>query len=187
MRDSGEVPGAHRWVSEGTRLLRERQFMNLIKLRINAMPTLERTSRGRGVDVSCQAGCRAPGSLGLVLQCCRRGHRGRVKRHNLARYVCNCLKQLGWMVLWESHFPLPDGTLKPDLVAFKEQDALILDAQVVGTGMGLCFLHHQKVAEYLGPLLQLSARAGRSSTLLTSTITLNFRGCVVCRECPGPP
>ncbi|KAG0445048.1 hypothetical protein HPB47_001137 [Ixodes persulcatus] len=182
LRDCGKVPGAHRWVSEGTRLLRGRQFLNLIKLRINAMPTLERTSRGRGVDVSCRAGCRAPESLGHVLQCCHRGHRGRVKRHNnLARYVCNRLVQLGWTVLWEPHFPLPDGTLKPDLVAFKGQDTLILDAQVVGTGMGLGFLHHQKVAKYSGPLLQLAARAGRSGTLLTSTITLNFRG-VWCPE-----
>ncbi|EEC17934.1 conserved hypothetical protein [Ixodes scapularis] len=87
----------------------------------------------------------------------------------------NRLGQLGWTILWKPHFPLPGGMLKPYLVAFKDQDTLILDAQVVGTGMGLGFLHHQKVEKYSEPLPQLAARAGRSGNLHTSIITLNFR------------
>lgn len=53
LRESRDVPGAHRWVSEGTRMLPGRQYINLLKLRVIAQPTLERTSRGRGVDISC--------------------------------------------------------------------------------------------------------------------------------------
>ncbi|CAN7998348.1 unnamed protein product, partial [Ixodes hexagonus] len=177
VRDSRKVPGAHRWIAEGNRLLPGRQFIDIIKLRINAQPTLERTSRGRGNDISCRAGCGAPESLGHVLQCCHRGHRTRVKRHdNLARYVCTRLGQLGWTVLWEPHFDLPGGVLKPDLVAFKGENTIILDAQVVGTRMALSFHHHQKVAKYSSPGLQQAARAGRTGTLQTTSITLNFRG-----------
>ncbi|KAG0435539.1 hypothetical protein HPB47_018428 [Ixodes persulcatus] len=177
LRDSGRVPAAHRWISEGSRMLRGRQFIDLIKLRINAQPTLERTSRGRPRDVTCRAGCRAPESLGHVLQCCHRGHRNRTKRHdNLVRYVSGRLSQLKWSVLWEPHYTLPEGVLKPDPVAYKGQDSLIVDAQVVGTKMGLGFLHHQKKDKYSGVELRRQVQGERTGSLTVTTVTLNFRG-----------
>ncbi|KAG0432390.1 hypothetical protein HPB47_020886 [Ixodes persulcatus] len=83
---------------------------------------------------------------------------------------------LQWTVLWEPHFILPGGVLKPDIVAFKEQDTIIIDAQVVGTRMDLAFHHNQKVEKYSCPLLHQAARDGRTGTLKTTSITLNFRG-----------
>lgn len=68
LRDSRRVPAAHQWISEGSCLLRGRQFIHLVKLRINAQPTLERTSRCRRQDVNCRAGFRALESLGHVLE-----------------------------------------------------------------------------------------------------------------------
>lgn len=177
LRDSRKVPAAHRWISDGNRLLPGRQFIDLVKLRINAQPTLERTSRGRQQDVSCRAGCRAPESLGHVLQRCHRGHRNRTKRHdNLVRYVSTRLSQLGWSVLWEPHYTLQEGVLKPDLVAYKGEESLIIDAQVVGTKMGLGFLHHQKKAKYSGVELRRLIQERRTGPVMTTTMTLNFRG-----------
>lgn len=66
--------------------------------------------------------------------------------------------------------------MKPDIVAFKEQDTIIIDAQVVGTRMDLAFHHNQKVEKYSCPLLHQAARDGRTGTLKTTSITLNFRG-----------
>ncbi|KAG0418941.1 hypothetical protein HPB47_004484 [Ixodes persulcatus] len=86
-----------------------RHYVNVIKLRVNALPTLSRTKRGRPDGVSCRAGCRARESLGHVLQACHRGHRGRVKRHdNIARYIAMRLHQLQWTVLWEPHYTVQD-------------------------------------------------------------------------------
>ncbi|KAG0437250.1 hypothetical protein HPB47_017530 [Ixodes persulcatus] len=134
LRDSRRVPAAHQWISEGSRLLRGRQFIDLVKLRINAQPTVERKSRGHRQDLNCRAGCRAPESLGHVLQCCPREHRNGTKRHdNLVRHVSGRLSQLEWSVLWQPHYALPKGVLKPDLVAYKKEDTLIVDAQIVGT------------------------------------------------------
>ncbi|KAG0434871.1 hypothetical protein HPB47_018814 [Ixodes persulcatus] len=95
LRDTRHVPAAQSWISDGTRLLPERHYVNVIKLRVDALSTLSRTKRGRPDDASCRDGCRARESLGHVLQACHRGHRGRVKRHgNTARYIAMRLNQL---------------------------------------------------------------------------------------------
>ncbi|CAN7982139.1 unnamed protein product [Ixodes pacificus] len=118
LRDTRHVPAAQSWISDGTRLLPGRHYVNVIKLRVNALPTLSRTGRGRPDDMSCRAGCRARESLGHVLQARHRGHRGRVKRHdNLAQYVAMRLHQLKWSVLWEAHYSNQEKVMKPDLVA----------------------------------------------------------------------
>lgn len=105
LRDSGKVPGAYRWVSEGTHILRKRQFMNLLKPRINAMPTLERTSQGRGVNLSCRTGCLAPESLGTSSSAATGGtvdgSRGTI---TLPTTRAGCSKRRNWHGSW---FPLP--------------------------------------------------------------------------------
>ncbi|KAG0418275.1 hypothetical protein HPB47_004989 [Ixodes persulcatus] len=67
LRDTQDVPAAQSWISDSTRLLPGRHYVNVIKLRVNALPTLSRTKRGRPDDVSCRAGCKARESLGHVL------------------------------------------------------------------------------------------------------------------------
>ncbi|KAG0443321.1 hypothetical protein HPB47_015052 [Ixodes persulcatus] len=185
LRDSRRVPAAHQWISEGSCLLRGRQFIHLVKFRINAQPTLERTGRGRRQDVNCHAGCRALESLGHVLESCHWVHRNRTKRHdNVVRYMSGRLKP---------HYILPEGILKPDLAAYEQEDSLVIDAQVIGTKMSLGFLHHQKKEKYSGaelrrliqgrnyhPQLVASATqtpmAGPPPRRLPPRLPTNFRG-----------
>ncbi|EEC11282.1 reverse transcriptase, putative [Ixodes scapularis] len=87
-----------------------------------------------------------------------------------------CPLLLKWSVLWEPHYSLPEGVLKPDLVAYKGEDSLIIDAQVVGTKMGLGFLHHQKKDKYSGVELRRLVQGERTGSLTVTTVTLNFRG-----------
>ncbi|KAG0421088.1 hypothetical protein HPB47_003015 [Ixodes persulcatus] len=150
LRDTRHVPAAQSWISYGTRLLPGRHYVNVIKLRVNALPTLSRTKRGRPDDVSCKASCRARESLGHVLQACRRGHRGRV---NVQRKV-----------------------MKPDLVATKGAQTIIIDVQVVGTGKKLAFLHQQKAAKYTVPNLLRQVQGKQKEPPLVTTATMNFRG-----------
>uniref|UniRef100_A0A6B0VGQ0 Putative reverse transcriptase n=1 Tax=Ixodes ricinus TaxID=34613 RepID=A0A6B0VGQ0_IXORI len=183
LRETRHVPAAQSWVSDGTRLLPGRHFVNVIKLRVNALPTLSRTKRGRPDDVSCRAGCRARESLGHVLQACHRGHRGRVKRHdNIARYIAMRLHQLEWTVLWEPHYTVQGRVMKPDLVATMGAQAVIIDVQVVGTGLELAFLHQQKAAKYSVPDLLRQVQGKRTEPPMVTTAPMNFRG-VWSRDC----
>ncbi|CAN7982141.1 unnamed protein product, partial [Ixodes pacificus] len=176
LRDTRQVPAAQSWISDGTRLLPGRHYVNVIKLRVNALPTLSRTKRGRPDDVSCRAGCRARESLSHKLQACHRGHRGRVKRQNVARYVAMRLNQLKWNVLWEPHYNVQGKVMKPDFVATKGAMAVIIDVQVVCTGMELAFSHEQKAAKYTVPDLLQQVQGNRQELPLVTTVTMNFRG-----------
>lgn len=177
LRETRHVPAAQSWVADGTRLLPGRHYVNVIKLRVNALPTLSRTKRGRPDDVSCRAGCRARESLGHVLQACHRGHRGRVKRHdNIARYIAMRLHQLEWNVLWEPHYTVQGKVMKPDLVATQGAQTIIIDVQVVGTGMELAVLHKQKATKYSVPDLLRQVQGQRREPPLVTTATMNLRG-----------
>lgn len=65
-------------VTEGTRFLSGREFINLVKVRLNAVPVLSRLKRGRDVPISCRAGCSQDESLRHVLQRCHRTHHTRI-------------------------------------------------------------------------------------------------------------
>lgn len=52
LKESRRVPAAHRWLTDGTHFLSGREFINLVKPKINELPTLERTSRGRDRDIN---------------------------------------------------------------------------------------------------------------------------------------
>ncbi|XP_040066865.1 uncharacterized protein LOC120840412 [Ixodes scapularis] len=51
--------------------------------------------------------------------------------------------------------------MKPDLVAYKDADCVVLDAQIVGTTLGLGFHHAQKKAKYSVPDLLDQIRGDR--------------------------
>ncbi|KAG0418274.1 hypothetical protein HPB47_004988 [Ixodes persulcatus] len=86
------------------------------------------------------------------------------------------LHQLEWRVLWEPHYSVQGKVMKPDLLATKGAQAIIIDVQVVGTGMELAFLHQQKAAEYTVPDLPRQVQGKRKEPPLVTTATMNFRG-----------
>ncbi|GBN57612.1 Retrovirus-related Pol polyprotein from type-2 retrotransposable element R2DM, partial [Araneus ventricosus] len=140
---SCKTAGQHTWVRSGTSLVPGRDFISMLKTRINALPTRTRTSRGRPNKIrSCRAGCAALETPNHVVQQCFRSHGLRIKRHNaIANYICRSLQQKGFQVTEEPVYPLTAGTLKPDLVAFKSNSALVLDVQVVGDSVELDSAH----------------------------------------------
>ncbi|EEC16202.1 reverse transcriptase, putative [Ixodes scapularis] len=42
-----------------------------------------------------------------------------------------------WQVQWEPHYAVSGTVMKPDLVAYKDADCVVLDAQIAGTTLGL--------------------------------------------------
>lgn len=143
------TPGAHSWLIEGTRFLTGREYINMCKMHINAMPCLARTKRGREVAKNCRAGCPSPENLGHVLQTCPRTHHTRITRHNMiAAYVAKRVREQEFTVLEEPHYKVP-GALVSDLVATSGSQTVVLDAQVVSTLHSLSRLHAAKTANYM--------------------------------------
>ncbi|KAF8774010.1 Retrovirus-related Pol polyprotein type-2 like protein [Argiope bruennichi] len=97
LRASGKTAGQHTWVSNGTFLVNGRDYINMIKARINALSTRTRTARERpNKPRNCQAGCAALEIPNHVVQQCFRTHGLRIKRHNaIYNYISRSFNRRG--------------------------------------------------------------------------------------------
>ena len=176
LAESAKVAGQNRWIQDGNLFVNGRDFINMVKLRINALPFRSRTSRGRIKDRRCRAGCNNAETLNHVLQQCPRTHVARVKRHDaVVSYVARALRNRNFTVLEEQHF-IREGVLrKPDLVAYQGTRGLVIDGQVVGEQADLDRAHRRKVDYYENLVDDVRARTGAQEIKFTS-ITLSARG-----------
>lgn len=118
LKESSKIPQQHTWVSDGTRFLTGRDYLQSCKMQINALPTKSRTSRGRPKDRHCRAGCNRPETLNHVLQQCHRTHGSRIKRHDaVASILARALETNGYTVYNEPKMQTESGARKPDIVA----------------------------------------------------------------------
>lgn len=177
---SGEVTNQHRWVTDGTAFVSGKDFLRMLKLRINAVPLRARTARGRLRDRHCRAGCLEAETLHHVLQICHRTHEPRIKRHDACiHYVCKHLGQ-DFAVHKEPEFRTPNGILKPDVVLVKDNTAIVLDAQVVGDYANIDLAHQAKISKYKVLKDQVKNRYSSDRVIFTS-LTLTARG-IWCRK-----
>lgn len=184
LREAAQVPYAHRWIREPTKLLSGRDFINCVKIRINAFPTRSRTTRGREqLDRMCRAGCGVPETLNHVVQQCHRTHSARVERHDsVVAYLARSLKHRGFTIQLEPTYNTTDGKRKPDIIACKQLEAFVVDAQVVTDGRNMRDAHARKAAYYnTENMSQLIKRDTGCGVVRYTSATLNWRG-VWCGE-----
>lgn len=179
LRNSEKVPGQHLWITQHTRFLTGRDYINSCKLRINALPTRSRTARGRDKDRLCRAGCGLKETLNHITQVCHRTHRMRIQRHNaISHYLARNLIKRGFNVEEEPHLITDEGLRKPDIVATMGQTSIILDSQVVGEQADLERENKNKV-NYYGNNRSLhnliKAKYG-SQNVITLAATISSRG-----------
>ncbi|XP_064461588.1 uncharacterized protein LOC135371468 [Ornithodoros turicata] len=79
-------------------------------------------------------------------------------------------------VVEEPRLNVPEGILKPDIIARKDDNTFILDAQVVGTGISVGLAHEHKVLRYNRPDVIAQASEVSQDNTTVSSITLSFRG-----------
>lgn len=177
LAEAPRVPAAHAWVSDGSALLPGADFIEAIKVRANAVPTRSRCSRGRPLDRTCRAGCRATETLAHVAQHCATTYISRHRRHdNIAIYLATRLRSLGWHVQRERHIMTSNGLRKPDIVASRDDVTAVIDVQVVGCGRPLQELHQAKASKYATEeITEILLRGAGGSTIFTSA-TINYRG-----------
>lgn len=180
LKDTNQAPFAQHWIAEGSKLLPGRAFVDVVKLRINALPTLTRLRRGRArsdASVNSRAGCGVRETIGHILQECYRTDAARVQRHNsILNYLAGRLRQLDWSVLVEPHYKTSVGTRIPDLVVRSGAQSAVIDVQVVGTNWTLECSHTHKVAYYTLPDMLGLIQGRNTSPPLFLSATLNLRG-----------
>lgn len=127
------VTPAHQWVYGDDPFARGKDYRAYVHVRLNVLPTPARKTRiyGAAVDGLCSL-CRVPATLGHICQSCPRTHGMRIRRHdNICGYVEQVLTSSRFQVLVEPRIQYGNTFRKPDLVAIKGNEALILDVAVV--------------------------------------------------------
>lgn len=179
LSQSNLVPQQHQWVRDGTTFLRGADFVNLCKLRINALPTRSRTARGRVGDRSCRAGCARVETLNHVLQACHRTHECRLKRHEaVVKYIARHLQQKQMQVHLEHHVRTAAGLRKPDIIAIAESKAFVIDAQIISDVPNLDELHVRKKDYYKEnqDLIRYIQNKWSVDEVSVTSATLSWRG-----------
>ena len=151
----------------------------MCKLRINAMPTLSRTSRGRVRDRSCRCGCGPIETSNHVIQACHRTHGMRIKRHDaICKFVSKGLTSKGYLVEKKPIFDTAEGKRRPDLIATIDGTSIILDAQIRSEQSDLRAVHRDKVRYYgrNSTLIEAVKRRYGSEEVISVAVTLNWRG-----------
>lgn len=157
-----ESIGHHRseteWLTSQSGWTRGEDFIHYCQIRINAIPSRDRTTRGRkglaGVATHCRFGCRVPETTHHTIQTCHRSKGMRMLRHNrVVDLIESGLSTLGFDVTKERRLLVDaEGVRRPcqpDLIAVKGDSAWVIDAQVVG-GQDVEVAHMAKVARYQG-------------------------------------
>ncbi|CAL7932839.1 unnamed protein product [Xylocopa violacea] len=177
LNESRKVLTQNQWVLDGTRFLSGKDFINSVKLRINALPTKSRSNRGRQGDRLCRAGCNAIETLNHIMQICPRTHAARVARHNaIAAYVKRALAKNHKNVVEEPHIRTPSGLRKPDLVAMRDNTVLVIDAQVVSEQSDLARAHEAKKTYYRESIHRELAEKYNTSDIKYTSVTISCRG-----------
>ena len=178
LKHSVQVANQHQWVTDGTALLTGRDYINCHKVRIGALPTRARTTRGRHGDRSCRAGCIVPETNNHVLQICPRTHGVRIARHNsILSYIGRNLRRQGFTVYDEPHITTSEGLRKPDIIAIMGNLGLVIDAQVAGEQSDLERARTLKIQKYAGnPDIQRAIQDLGATNILHLPAILSCRG-----------
>jgi hypothetical protein len=175
------LTNVNNWVRSGTRLLSGRGYRNAIQLRAGTLHTPLRSCRGvQGGNAYCEACPRRICSLGHVLQVCERTATARNDRHdNIVKYVAKEASKRGFVALCERAVSTPTGNLRPDLIIYKSDRALVVDVTVVADNGSLSQAHADKVTHYnTAAVRDYVARLTSvpANKVEFSSVTLNWRG-----------
>jgi hypothetical protein len=101
LKESAVERASTTWVDLSADSIPGRDYIQHHHVRINALPSRIRTSRGRREEkeTGCRAGCSAQETTAHIIQGCWRTHGGRVLRHDaVASILATSLEQRGWSI-----------------------------------------------------------------------------------------
>lgn len=131
-------------------------YVHFNALRINSIPSRDRLTRGRknlpNAVTLCRGGCNVSETTYHAIQKCHRSHGTRVNRHNrVVDVLGDEMARNGYVVTKErrldSNTTRAGRRRQPDLIAVKDDTAIVLDAQVV-YGINVDAFHITKQMSY---------------------------------------
>lgn len=140
----------HRWI-HGMPYLSGKEFVSLIKMRINALPCKSRMTRGLPtVSRTCRLGCNVPETLNHIMQKCPQEKKGIIKRHyDVVRATARALQKVGHKVEVECPFESIGGKKwRVDLLVVTSQEIWILDVEINGANANADKQRADKIAKY---------------------------------------
>lgn len=185
LRESSKCSASTKWIRAGEVQLTGRDYVQLVHTHINALPSRVRNSRGRRSgdesELNCRAGCMVRETTAHTIQQCVRTHGGRILRHNkIAKVLCSAMVEEGWTVEEEPKIITAVGLRKPDIIAARGGEGVIVDVQVVSGQRPLDDAHREKRAKYGNHdelVEKVAGKLGLPKTHVRATsCTLSWRG-----------
>jgi hypothetical protein len=177
---------AGRFFSDRFVRLTGKEFVRALHLRCGVLRTPARSNRGRvfGSGPKCPSCPDRVATLGHLIQNCGRTHRPRVHRHDaITKMLVNKLRKLGFEVRTEPHIRDGNSFLKPDIVAFRKRDQvlMLLDPTIVHCKGDLENAARAKEQKYSTADMfrwteQEYGTAGKRENMTIQGIVMNFRG-----------
>jgi hypothetical protein len=180
LMECGKVSESNSWILDYGQMIDGRQYIDLVKCRISALPTRARCSRGRAhKDARCRRGCHSRETLTHVSQRCPATHASRIKRHDgIVRFLAGRLQRRGYSVKVEPRLTCEQQVYKPDLILRKDGKAIVLDAQVVGPNIELDKAYDTKRKKYATAGLRRVIEADGSKLTRIGAATVSFVGVI---------
>jgi Reverse transcriptase (RNA-dependent DNA polymerase) len=151
------------WIRDKANLISGQEFIQFMRIRAGALPSLMRTSRGRrGIpqNIHCRAGCDTLETAAHIIQNCPRTHGGRCLRHDsVVNFIAAMFQRKGSTVLTEFQLVTSTRIYKPDLIIDTPHKILILDVQIISGSGDLSEAHNNKKRKYSVPNIFDAVRA----------------------------
>lgn len=183
LRESYKASASTAWIDRASHRIPGRDYVQYHRVHVNALPSRVRTTRGRrteAVDLHCRAGCPRVETTAHVIQECFRTHGGRVKRHNaVSNTIAALLRDQGWAVDKEPTLNTSVGPRKPDIVAARDGNLVVVDSQIVSGVPDLNYTFGRKVAKYnITPVRQVLTEKYKVPTanIKVGACTISWRG-----------
>ncbi|KAL7647280.1 UNVERIFIED_CONTAM: hypothetical protein RMT77_002538 [Armadillidium vulgare] len=182
LAESRRQPGCHSWMSDGTVLMNGSNYVEAVKIRLGVVNTKERAIRRRPhvlQDKVCDLGCSRVESLGHILQECPAVAPLRSQRHDAVnRTLSTALEGAGFEVLVEPTIPTEAGILRPDIVAWNNQKAWVIDTTIAADahGANMSMVFNRKCTYDTRDIRHwVSTRTARDEVHV-SALVMNWRG-----------
>ncbi|CAF1232345.1 unnamed protein product [Adineta ricciae] len=151
-------PLTNKWMKRDIRTMSTRTFINSIKLRTNTLETRVTTTTGLITNKVCRGCHQADESLMHVLQVYPTTKGLRINRHHiLCVRIATKLQQKNYEVHREESYPDPNNTdiyLRPDLIAIKPGNIMILDVTIVYEISAATFINaYRNKSEKYNPII----------------------------------
>lgn len=143
------------WITGNCRTIKSYNYIDMVKLRINALPTKSRCNRGTLETKQCRFKCRSINSqiseetLAHILQKCDRSHYARIARHDtIVQFLATSAQKLNWQIIREPTLPSDTNKAKPDLILVRDNQVLIIDVAIPWESRSLAKAYEFKVNKY---------------------------------------